>query len=86
MRILIASIVIGPLMLLGVLPAVAQSPPATGSGTQVQSAAGAGSTVDRKTYTQKARDDMQEWGRKLHDFGENARPRGKRYATRPGMI
>jgi len=75
MRLLIASIVIGPLMLIGALPeAAGQSSP---SGTQIQSAAGSNTTADRDTYTQKARDDMQQWQKKLHDFSESAKAKGQ---------
>jgi hypothetical protein len=59
MRILTASIVIGPLVLLGALPAAAgQSTLALGSGTPIRLAAGGDSTADRDTYTQKARAEM----------------------------
>jgi uncharacterized membrane protein len=75
MRLLIASIVIGPLMLIGTLPeAVGQS---SSSGTQTQSAAGSNAPADRDTYTQKARDDMQQWQQKLRDFSENAKAKGQ---------
>ena len=78
MRILTASIVIGPLVLLGALPAAAgQSTLALGSGIPIRLAAGGDSTADRDTYTQKARDEMQEWQRKLHDFSEKAAAKGK---------
>jgi hypothetical protein len=78
MRILTASIVIGPLVLLGALPAAAgQSTLALGSGTPIRLAAGGDSTANRDTYTQKARAEMQEWQRKLHDFGEKAAAKGK---------
>jgi len=78
MRILTASIVIGPLVLIGTLPAAAgQSTLALGSGTPVRLAAGGDSTADRDTYTQRARDEMQEWQRKLHDFSEKVVAKGK---------
>ena len=78
MRILTASIVIGPLVLIGTLPAAAgQSTLPLGSGAPVQLAAGGDSTAERDTYTQKARAEMQEWQRKLHDFSEKAAAKGK---------
>ena len=78
MRILNASIVIGALMLIGALPAAAgQSPPALGSGAPVRVAAGGDTTADRDTYTQKAKDETQEWQQKLHDFSEKAEAKGK---------
>ncbi len=78
MRILTASIVIGPLMLIGALPAVAgQSTVALGSDAPVRLTANGKPTTDRDTYTQKARDDMQEWQQKLHTFSENAEAKGQ---------
>jgi hypothetical protein len=79
MRILFASIVIGPLLLFGALPAVAGQ--SISSDTPIQLAAGGDSTVDRDTYTQKARDAMHEWQQKLHDFGEKAKAKGQEKAT-----
>jgi hypothetical protein len=77
MRMLTVSIVIGPLVLIGALPAAGQSPLALGSGAPVPLAAGADSAADRDTYTQMARDKMQEWQRKLHDFSARAAAKGK---------
>jgi hypothetical protein len=78
MRILPASIVSGPLLLIGALSAGGQSTTlALGAGAPVQLAAGAGSTADKDTFTQKARDEIQEWQRKLHDFGGKAEAKGK---------
>ena len=75
MRILFASIVIGPLMLFGALPAAAGQSISFNSPTRL--AAGGESTVDRDTYTQKARDAMHEWQQKLHDFSEQAKAKGQ---------
>jgi hypothetical protein len=75
MRILFASIVIGPLMLFGALPAAAGQ--SISSSTPIQLAAGGDSTADRDTYTQKARDAMHEWQQKLHDFSEKAKAKGQ---------
>ena len=71
MRILAASIAIGSLMAIGVLPAAAASQVnfVAGSGGSIRLAAASASTAERDTYTQKARNEMQEWQRKLHDFG-----------------
>ena len=78
MRMLTVSIVIGPLVLIGALPAAAgQSTVALGSGAPVRLAAGNDTPADRDTYTQQARDKMQEWQRKLHDFSEKAEAKGK---------
>jgi hypothetical protein len=77
MRMLTTAIVIGPLVLIGALPAAGQSTLALGSSAPVQLAAGGDSTADRDTYTQRARDEMQEWQQKLHDFSEKAAVKGK---------
>ena len=88
MRILAAAIVIGPLMLVGGLPAAAQSTLAPGSSAPVQSAAAAGSSaVDRDTYAHEACDAVQEWRRKLRDFSEQAKVEGAKAgsATEKGL-
>jgi hypothetical protein len=77
MRILTVSIVIAPLLLVGALPAAGQSTLARGMGAHVRMAAGGDATADRDTYLEKARDEMREWQRKLHDFGEEAEAKGK---------
>ena len=78
MRILTAAIVIGPLMLIGALPAAAaQSILALGSDVPVRLAAGGDATADKDTYTQKARDEIQKWQKKLHDFSEDMEAKGK---------
>jgi hypothetical protein len=77
MKIIAASIVIGSLMLIGALPGAGQSSPAPAASAPVGSATGGDTTTDRASYTQKARDDMQEWERKLHDFSVRAESNGK---------
>ena len=74
-RIILVSIVLGPLMLFSVLPAAAGQ--SISSDTRIQLAAGGDSTADRDTYTQKARDAMHEWQLKLHDFSEKAKAKGQ---------
>jgi len=44
-------------------------------------AAGNDTKADRNTYTQQARDEIQEWQRKLHDFSERAEAKGKEAAN-----
>ena len=73
MRILTAAIVLGPL-LLGGLPAAAQ--PASPDNAPVP-AASSDSAADRSAYLQKAQDQMQEWGRKLHEFGADTAAKGR---------
>jgi hypothetical protein len=78
MRMLTVSMVIGPLVLIGALPAAAgQSTFALGSGAPVLLAAGNDTPADRDKYTQQARAEMQEWKRKLHDFSQKAEAKGK---------
>ncbi len=72
MRILTAAIVVGPLLLSGTLAA-----------GQVQVAAG-DATADRDTYAQKARDEMQQWQRKLHDVGAQAEAKGQEAGNAAG--
>jgi hypothetical protein len=78
MRFLTASIVFGPLLLLGALSAnAAQSTRTLESDAPVRLAAAGDSTADRDTYTQRTRDEMREWQRKLRDFSEKAEAKGK---------
>ena len=78
MKLLTASIVVGPLMLFGALPAVAgQSPRQLGSAAVVQLAVAGDPAGDRDSYTQKARNDMEEWQRKLHEVGDKTEAKGK---------
>ena len=69
MRILIAPIVIGALVLAGTLPVAAQSKPATAHGASIHLAATGDTAAERNSYTQKAQDEMRIWQQKLHDFG-----------------
>jgi hypothetical protein len=69
MRILIAPIVIGTLLLAGTLPVAAQSRSATDQGASIHLAAKDDTAAERNSYTQKARDEMRIWQQKLHDFG-----------------
>ncbi len=78
MRFLTAAIVIGPLLLIGAFPAAGQS---ISTDIPIKLAAGGNLTVDRETYTQKARDEMQEWQKKLHDFSENTEAKGKEFGN-----
>ena len=82
MTILFALIVIGPLMLYGALPAAAGQ--SISSDTPIRLAAGGGPTANRDTYSQKARDAMQDWWQKLHDFGERAKARGQEEGNAAG--
>ena len=72
MRMLTAAIVVGPLLLSGTLAA-----------GQVQLAAG-DATADRDTYAQKARDEMQQWQRKLHEVGAQAEAKGQEAGNAAG--
>lgn len=68
MRFLVGPI-IAALALASAVPAAGQSNLGSGSGASVRFAAAHDSTAGREAYTQKARDDMQEWQRKLQAFG-----------------
>jgi hypothetical protein len=68
MRIFIAPIVIGTLVLAGASPAAAQSKPASDQGVSVGVAGSRDSTAGRGSYTQKAQDDVRIWQQKLNDF------------------
>lgn len=77
MKLVTTSIVIGPLLLFGALSAAAQLPGARGAETAIQLAVAGDPAGDRDSYTQKARDDMQEWQRKLHGAGDTVATKGK---------
>jgi hypothetical protein len=82
MKTIFASIVIGSLMPFGALPAAAVQP--ISSNTPIQLAVGGDSTADRATYSQKARDAMQDWRQKLHNFGEKAKAKGQEEGNAAG--
>jgi hypothetical protein len=66
--------------MIGTLPAASQS--GLGSGASVRLVANHDSTADRETYTQKARDEMQLWQEKLHDFDAKAQAKARDAQTR----
>jgi len=85
MRILTAAIVFTPLMLMGALPALAGQPVSLSpSNAPVRLAADTASTTDHNTYLQRAKDELQEWQRKLHDFGEQAKTKGQATSNSAG--
>ncbi len=78
MRIFTAAIVFAPLLLVGVLPAIAGQPAALSSpNTPAGAGAGTDSATDRGTYMERARDEVQEWQRKLHDFSLQSKDKGQ---------
>ena len=78
MRILTAAIVFAPLMLAGVSPALAGEPVSLSpSNPSVRLAAETASTTDHDTYMQRAKNELQEWQRKMHDFSEQAKAKGQ---------
>jgi len=85
MKILTWSIMFGPLVLLGALPAAAA--PQVSADPQSQSAAGNDAATGRAAYTQHARGDMQEWQQKLRNFGVDAKAKGQEagHATGNGL-
>ena len=79
MRHSIVSIVIGPLMLIGVLHAAAgQSLP---TDRPVRLAVSSEATADRDMYIRKAQDDIRDWQQKLFEFGEKAKIEGQKDST-----
>jgi hypothetical protein len=78
MRVLTTSIIIGSFILIGTLPAGAgQSALVLPSGAPIRLAASGDSSADRDTYAQKARDEIQEWQRKIHAFSKKAAAKGE---------
>lgn len=73
MRILTMSIVIGPLMLIGVPPVAGQS---KSPDPQIQLTANGNSTADKDSYTRNARDEMRAWRQKLRGLGETVKVKG----------
>jgi hypothetical protein len=73
MRICFTSVVLGPLLLMGALPAIAGQSGAVHTHIQLV----ADNDADRAPFTQKAQEDMQQWRQKLHDFGEKAKESGQ---------
>lgn len=72
MRLFSASITAASLILMAALPAAAQSARLLNSNASVHDSAS-----DRNTYTQRARSEMQEWRRKLDEFGDSAHVKAK---------
>jgi hypothetical protein len=72
-----AATIISPLLLIGTPAAAAQSTQPLDSGTPIRLAADDSSTADRDSFTQKAQVEMQEWQKKLHDFGAQAEAKGQ---------
>jgi hypothetical protein len=66
MKILVAPIVIG--MLVGVLPATAQSKPLSDKGTSVGVATPHDSAAERNSYNQQAQGEVKIWQTRLNDF------------------
>jgi hypothetical protein len=69
MRIFAVISVIGPLVLIGAGPALANQPISPAS---FRLAADSTLPSDRETYAQMARDQVQAWDRKLHNLSESA--------------
>lgn len=78
MKILTAAIVFAPLMLAGVLPAMA-GPPVSLSpeNAPARSATRVDAEADRTTYMQKTRTQLQEWQRKVSDYGAQSKDKGQ---------
>jgi hypothetical protein len=72
MRIFIAPLLIGTLVLAGASPAAAQSKPASNQGVSVGMAPTRDAAAERESYTQKAQGEVRIWQQKLHDFDASA--------------
>src|ERR1700689_2745936 len=76
MRILPISTVVGSFLLIGLigtLPAAGQSTQSPQSVASSREASPTDWKTQKKTYVRKARDEVQELQRKLHDFSEKTR-------------
>ena len=73
MRIRTVSIVIGPLVLAGALPAAGQS---QSPDPQIQLTTDGNSTADRDLYTLNAQVEIREWQQKLRSLGETVKVKG----------
>jgi hypothetical protein len=72
MRLIPALVMAGSLVLMAALPAAARSARSLNSNASVHDSAS-----DRDTYAERARSEMQEWRRKLQDFGDSAHAKAK---------
>jgi hypothetical protein len=85
MKILNAAIVLGPLILIGALPAMAGQPVSLSpSNAPVRVAADTESTASRSSYRARARDEVQEWQRKLHEFSGQAKAKSQTASNSAG--
>jgi hypothetical protein len=76
MKVITASIVFGPLMLIEAPPAGAGGP--ISSAPIFRLASATDSSSDRDSYTRKAQDEMREWQKKLQDFSASAQAKGQK--------
>jgi Skp family chaperone for outer membrane proteins len=78
MKTLIFSIAVGSFLLTAALPAAARPAAPAALDVQVQLIADDSTPADRGTYVQRAKDEMQEWNRKIQDFGTKTGDAAKR--------
>lgn len=81
MNIVISSLVIGPLLLIGGLPAHADTHASSLGAGVIQIAASADATTDKDSFLQKAHEKTAEWRQKLQDLGDKAEAKGKAAGT-----
>jgi len=67
MKNLIASVLVGSLVLMAALPAAGQTARLVDSNASIHHSAN-----DRATYIQGVRHEVEEWRQKLHDFSDSA--------------
>jgi hypothetical protein len=82
MRLIVTSVIVGPLMLIGSLPAAAgQSTLLPVSPSLVQLASSGEPTADRESFIQSAREKTAEWQQKLQDLKTKADANGNAAAN-----
>src|SRR5271170_5642355 len=78
MKFLTAAIVLAPIMLIGASPVFAAQPNSLSlSNAPIRLTADTDSTTERDTYTQRAKNEVQDWERKVHAFGEQTKVEGQ---------
>jgi hypothetical protein len=85
MRIPPISAVVGSVLLIGLIstfPAAGQSTQSSQPAASSRVAAAADWKTEREAYVRKARDEVQEWQRKQHDFREKTRNSEANITTR----
>lgn len=75
MKMLIAPLAAGSLLVFGTLPALAAAPAVH---DRIQVADTSDFAAKKDEYVKKSNDDMQIWQKRVHDFGEKAKSDGQK--------